>query len=803
MRQGASLYDSYQLANSNAIPHFVGDTGEAANTVGQYLQGIYDTASTYGNALGDTAQNTPGLVGDDPVSLKIRPQAQELYQNTVNKLQEWSKAGDWEHHLPDVTSLGRQYMMRSQELQQPFLQKQAYIKTLDEQDKDKPTALTPEQKATLIQRADAGFQGMKKDNMGRLSGSYIGPQAAKNVNYPEWVDKFGKDFAANEGGTELKRGTDGQWMVLQGDHWKMVEPDRVQNAYNAAIASDTSMQAYLDMEGDNAAFHASRITDPNHIQDKTLDGKPNIVKMQALQIANSQGIPFGDALGRVAKYNRQAQLQNAGLQYAIDKYSHIDDNTKDLAEANPFWQKEPSLVGDVVVGNGKEVLKKYGDASGLEAAGSAASDALGKATSFVNQEKNNAARDLKKSVDQITDDDMANYYAKNNNPGARSRYQAQQATVDAQTQTIKDINTIKDQARDEAAKKMYPGTAGFSALRDEATKNLQTAVSKGLLNPGALTTLNPYVSGFGRGTNASGGSSPITKDNVGNFTVEDADNPAIGKKTITVRDKTTGKEYQLYHTESAGEGTFAGIAPKMNKLDWKKGYQDALQGVRTNTTSFTLPDHSGQMYDAKGALTKVGAQQTRLKAILRAGALDIKDQDDNPLSDKDRDKMQALISAGKFNPLSIGSGDGGKFEGKISVEVDPTASDPRDRYKTLNVGAESGITNQIADWGIEGGKQYQDKDMYDLGFAMKPGSSYKALGDAVPLYIKDKNGTITHKVIPGATGSGTSYQIYNTDASGKPTTLDSKTGGSFSSRLSLGTYLDHLKMDGKSITKKP
>src|SRR5688572_13188730 len=109
MARYGSLYDSYRLANSQVIPVYTGSAAPEALQVGQYMQGLYDTAQS--GAIGISG-------GLDAMSYlpQDKATAEGLRSRIQGRLDEFSRNGDHENMVPQVTKLGQEFTNRYREL---------------------------------------------------------------------------------------------------------------------------------------------------------------------------------------------------------------------------------------------------------------------------------------------------------------------------------------------------------------------------------------------------------------------------------------------------------------------------------------------------------------------------------------------------------------------------------------------------------------------------------------------------------------------------------------------------------------
>lgn len=330
----AGLYDSYRLSNSNAVPMFEGSAGDTSIKVGQYMQGLYDTAQQGAGEISGNVENLNSLPWHSDAVNEVR--------NQVNsKLDNWAQRKDYENLVPDVQSLGRWYGSRAQELQAPVLQRQAYAKQLDEHEKGKEGELSSDQKQAYLAMSDEAdkqkyLQGRasKKDAFGRYSLSYAGETPDKNINVNDWVDKRLKDYVIHKYGSESYQTPDGVWMVKNGEKHERLTPEAIDAGLIPAMRNDHDYQSYRNMHGKISSFYGGQAY-------KNFDKMPDSAdKREILRVAKEQGLS-PDTVARQYFHDQATRsIDSDALAYAHAKYMTKNDwTTKDM-NADPYGLKK-------------------------------------------------------------------------------------------------------------------------------------------------------------------------------------------------------------------------------------------------------------------------------------------------------------------------------------------------------------------------------------------------------------------------------------------------------------------------------
>lgn len=326
MREPRSLYDSYRLSNSSAIPLFEGSAGPEAIQVGQQLQGQYDIAQEGAGQISSASDNVQAMPQD-------QAHADELRSTVRGTIDKFSRQRDWENRVGDVSALGRTFASRAMELQRPIAQYQQWKKDeLENKDKN----LTTTQKADLNARALAGYSGLKKDNLGRLVGSFTGIDAAKNIDIPKWTDEKMKDITHSMGGTEIAT-DNGEWKVKRGDKWDNVDKNKIESTLAAAIRGDTELQDFMKMESENAAFKGGHGV-------KSLNDVPAELRTD---VVTSHMTP-AEAMATYHGNARRQQILSSIKDYAVNKYA-----------MNNRWTINDTGIGELALDRGKKAQDDF------------------------------------------------------------------------------------------------------------------------------------------------------------------------------------------------------------------------------------------------------------------------------------------------------------------------------------------------------------------------------------------------------------------------------------------------------------
>lgn len=327
------LYDAYKLSNSTDIPKYEGSAGDEFIRVGQYKQGLYDTAQSSGITLGSQANEIRSILPQNQDAVN------DLRTSTQTQLQSIAKKGNWEDAIPQIQALGQNFANRAKEIEGVDAQVQEYrTKTLTDEKKN----LTPEQQQALLGMSIAGYQGLKKNAQGQYVGAFQGVEPAKNIDVNAKIDEWSKGIAESKQGDSYEHTTDGgMWIYKNGIKREFVDPKRLKALYSIAQDNDTEYQGFKNMQGKIAAFHGSSITDPNLLPDKLSDGSPNSLKSAAIDISSQYGIPFNKAYSLVVEKATHDHIDQSASNYGVLKYSKDNRESEFGMKTNEFTLKNP------------------------------------------------------------------------------------------------------------------------------------------------------------------------------------------------------------------------------------------------------------------------------------------------------------------------------------------------------------------------------------------------------------------------------------------------------------------------------
>lgn len=329
------LYDSYKLSNSTAIPMFEGSAGDDFIKVGQYKQGLYDQTQQSFNDISNQAGEVSSILPQDQELVK------QLREGTQQKIEGLAKQGNLEDMAPQARQIGQEFANRSHEIQGPQTQAAEFKKSLE----NKELNLTPEQKEAVYGNALRNYKGLQVNARGQFVGSFNGKEAAKNIDVNEFVDKALKDVVTQKNGHSYETTQDGaMWIIKNGVKTEIVDPKTLKTVLDAAKQNSTEYQAFKEMQGDVATYHASKFTDPSVTPEGPL-------KNAAIAATTKYGIPFSSAYQLVAKEATLNHVENQASIYGLNKYNKNDKETEMGIKDNPYTLKDhdKSIAGPFMI----------------------------------------------------------------------------------------------------------------------------------------------------------------------------------------------------------------------------------------------------------------------------------------------------------------------------------------------------------------------------------------------------------------------------------------------------------------------
>lgn len=316
----ASIYDSYQIANSQQARPYIGNNLTELREVGNEMQRRYDTA--VGNM--DNIDMLARQITTDP---KSDAALQETLAGVRSRLQEYAQRPDKENLIRPTSLLARDFAADAQTFMGNVKAMQDYRDEIDK--RDDVDRNTKEQTKALAQ---VEYQGLRRDPAtGRLvnpfRGSYNPP---KSIDATAFVNKVGEGIKADAGGSAVRQ-VSGDYYVEVAGEWKKVSPERVASITKNLIDSDPEMQAYLDYQGllaGKGALYSGKVRSIEDIPNTDIDvrladgSKSKVNLRQRVQdYMAKNNVTAAEAAANLESANRKQSIVNDLTNAAIGKFA--------------------------------------------------------------------------------------------------------------------------------------------------------------------------------------------------------------------------------------------------------------------------------------------------------------------------------------------------------------------------------------------------------------------------------------------------------------------------------------------------
>lgn len=237
----ASIYDGYQLANSNSVKTFQGSALPEMMKVSDIMQQRYDATEAYKEQLQLAQQSASPFSKDQALYQQVEKGYQEKLAALTNR-------PDLENVTKDVARLGREYAM---EYKQFADNKARVMAAKEELDKAVTSGYisrdTADKKLSMVL---SRYQGLQKDpTSGKYANAFGNVTWAREVDMSEKIRKAVGDIVADkvESVSEAKDGS-GDYMVTTSSGTKWVSGKEVQEKLWAAYSNDAEWQADVNQK---------------------------------------------------------------------------------------------------------------------------------------------------------------------------------------------------------------------------------------------------------------------------------------------------------------------------------------------------------------------------------------------------------------------------------------------------------------------------------------------------------------------------------------------------------------------------
>lgn len=299
-----TLYDNYQLANSNQVRQFQGSTLPEMIKVSDAMQQRYDASELGMEGLGAMMKNAKVLSKDQGLFNERSKEYQTM-------LDQWSKRQDLENLPKDIAKAGRGFAGEYKNFADNLQRAQQYQKELDDQVEKK--LISRQTADNLLAMSHDQYKGMQYDKAsGKYQGQFSGASPAREVDLNEWVKKVAGDIAASKNGT-LVESPQGDYFIKKGNSTERITKQQIDAAITSAMNNDLELQSDMKQRMGIASWRERR----------TLEDFDAPTQKKIQEEADKQGVSAGTYLKNLAAINTgkdlEANLRNLGYKYAYTK----------------------------------------------------------------------------------------------------------------------------------------------------------------------------------------------------------------------------------------------------------------------------------------------------------------------------------------------------------------------------------------------------------------------------------------------------------------------------------------------------
>ncbi len=302
------LYDNYQLANSSLVKQYAGSSVPALLNVGQVMEDRFNSAREGYDLLGSAVDNSRIYEGD-----------RKMFDETMGKhrqaIAEAAKSGDYENMLYAANKSGRQFANDYRPFAENYQAVQGFYGEVDKA-LEKGTLKSPETAAKLKQLGMQGYAGLQKDpTTGKLVGRFQGIGIAKEIDVPQKIDEWMKNFAPRITGGSVEQ-IEGDYYVTRGGKRTRLTQGEINNVLNSAMALDPEWKAYKQQKVALDSLGYDTINPESLPAD-------NPTRMAIQAEADRQGISFGKAFKQAKEGSVESELLGNVRNFA-SKYKRDD-----------------------------------------------------------------------------------------------------------------------------------------------------------------------------------------------------------------------------------------------------------------------------------------------------------------------------------------------------------------------------------------------------------------------------------------------------------------------------------------------
>jgi hypothetical protein len=317
------LYDNYKLANSNLVESFAGSTVPELTKMKDSLDNRYEIAKEKISGLEDMLVEAPILEADKQNWVNINNEAQV-------KIGELSKRPDLENTVLDVHTYSAKVANKLKSLALQKKTRDEYYGALDKMD------LPNDVKDMYKQESDQKYGGLKFDEYGKATNSYVGDTPTKNVDTPEKIRKA-LQILISSGDVQsyTQDSENGMYTIQTTNGIERRTANEVLGAVRAAQKLDLEWQASDNQAVRAEVFHNTKnVTDATVQQflDRETSNTGEQLKQQEIKRLVGDGMSLKDAYKTVQTDQAIKNKQDALERYALGNMYSKTSSTKVVQE---------------------------------------------------------------------------------------------------------------------------------------------------------------------------------------------------------------------------------------------------------------------------------------------------------------------------------------------------------------------------------------------------------------------------------------------------------------------------------------
>jgi hypothetical protein len=524
------LYDNYKLANSNLVESFAGSTVPELTKMKDSLDNRYEVAKEKISGLEDMLVEAPILEADKQNWVNINNEAQA-------KIGELSKRPDLENTVLDVHTYSAKVANKLKSLALQKKTRDEYYGAIDKMD------LPNDVKDMYKQESDQKYGGLKFDEYGKATNSYVGDSPTKNVDTPEKIRKA-LQILISSGDVQsyTQDSENGMYTIQTTNGVERRTANEVLGAMRSARAIDPEWQA-----SDNQAVRARVFNNTKNVTDATvqqfLDKETSDtgeqLQQQEIKRLVGNGLSLKDAWKTIQTDKAKKDFEDAEDRYALGNTYTKTSSTKVVQEGPEAKDQRQRDMIDYTQKKQYEYAVKQAEATARTAKEADAGTLrfIGNTATLNVSEWAPTIKDLQEGGIAAHEKTLTDLSTSLKNKQAQldaaknSGDQRAQTTLSAEIADISNkikteansvqmYRTIEKQALDEATRELHPKLTSFDQLKDldrpSVLKQLSKTYPKGVntsagyktteqladmfLNGQKVGTIIDPISGFNRTT---------------------------------------------------------------------------------------------------------------------------------------------------------------------------------------------------------------------------------------------------------------------------------------------------------------